>query len=399
MWNTPKLRGKSVEAVLIRLFYAGLFLASASLAFPVFADNKEEVERETQKLEALRQRIQAVVDSLASKQEEQQSGQAKLREIEKSLSDKTKEVRRLNREVATVNGRLAELRSEQSGLKTTLTKQRQHLATQIRSAYFTGNQEQLKLLLNQQDPSALARVLKYYEYLNRARLTAIEETQSTLTSLATVEQKISSGARELAALQGSVERERQKLADQHKARKALLTNLEKEITSHQQSVYKLRQDETRVRELIASLSGIFADIPQSMQLDLNFPQSKGLLPWPTKGSNLNKFGDAREGSDLVWRGIQIRANTGTEVRSISHGRVAFADWMPGFGLIMIIDHSHGYISLYGHNEALYKETGDWVQQGDVIATVGNSGGHQQSALYFEIRYQGKPVDPQQWCVS
>ncbi|HEX7026934.1 MAG TPA: peptidoglycan DD-metalloendopeptidase family protein, partial [Gammaproteobacteria bacterium] len=123
------------------------------------------------------------------------------------------------------------------------------------------------------------------------------------------------------------------------------------------------------------------------------------LPWPARGNIMNHFGDSRRGSDLLWQGLRISAPKGSEVRAISHGRVAFADWLPGFGLLMILDHNDGYMSLYGHNETLYKEAGNWVQPGEIIATVGNSGGEQQAVLYFEIRHQGKPVDPQKWCCS
>lgn len=379
-----------------------LLLISAQMGFgalsPAAADGKR-VEEETRKLDQIRARIQATLESLNSQRQEKDVLQEQLRRVETSLGAKTREIRKLDGELGRLNRRLNDLNGERKSLQTTLAEQRRHLATQLRAAYFTGNQEQIKLLLNQQDPSALARVLKYYEYLNLARLDAIADAQTTLDSLHTVEAGIVIASTEREGLRRDLEQERRTLAEQRQQRQTLLTQLQARIAQDQASVEALSKDENRIRELIASLSGIFADIPANSQNTLDFAQLKGALNWPAKGTFLNRYGENRAGSDMVWRGIRISAPAGSEVRAVSHGRVAFADWLPGFGLILIIDHNQGYISLYGHNEALYKETGDWVQAGETIATIGDSGGHQQTALYFEIRHNGKPVNPQEWCRS
>lgn len=362
-------------------------------------DNEERIAEQNRQLDLIQSRIQAVLDNLESKQQEQGGLERQLRAVEKSLGVTIREMRKLDNRLDRSRRKLADLETRRESLDAKLTEQRRKLAAQLRSAYLAGNQAQLKLLLNQQDPSVLARILKYYEYLNRARLNTIDETQTVLNSLREVEARISTSTAELEQLRLQRERERGALAEQRRNRQTVLEKLQREISEHRRSVAQLRRDESRVRELIASLSGIFADIPANAQNSLPFERLKGRLPWPLQGNVLNNFGESRSGSDLVWQGLRIGAARGSEVRAVSHGRVAFADWLPGFGLLLIIDHGHGYISLYGHNEALYKEAGNWVQEGEVVATVGDSGGEQQAVLYFEIRYEGKPVDPKKWCLS
>lgn len=380
------------------LFIAIYLIAAVSI--PSYGDDNEaRIAEQNRQLDLIQSRIQAVLDALESKQQEQGGVEQQLRAVEKSLGVKIREIRKLDSRLDRSRRKLADLENRRQSLSVNLTEQRRKLAAQLRSAYLAGNQAQLKLLLNQQDPSALARILKYYEYLNRARLKTITETQSVLDSLRDVEAQISASAAELEQFRLLRERERVALAEQRRTRQSVLEKLRREISEHRRSVTQLRQDESRVRELITSLSGIFADIPVNAQNSLPFEQLKGRLPWPLRGNVLNDFGESRAGSDLVWQGLRISAARGSDVRAVSHGRVAFADWLPGFGLLLIIDHSHGYISLYGHNEALYKEAGNWVQEGEVIAAVGNSGGEQQAVLYFEIRYEGKPVDPKKWCHS
>lgn len=380
-------------------FFIAIYLIVALPAASYGDDNEERIAEQNRQLDLIRNRIQAVLDSLESKQQERGGLEQQLRAVEKSLGVKTREIRRLDNRLNGSRHKLAGLETRRQSLSVKLSEQRRKLAAQLRSAYLAGNQAQLKLLLNQQDPSALARMLKYYDYLNRARLKTIDETQAVLDSLHDVEAQISASTLELEQLRQQRERERTALAEQRRNRQAVLEKLQREISEHRRSVAQLRENESRIRNLIASLSGIFADIPANAQNSLPFEQLKGRLPWPLQGSVLNDFGESRADSDLVWQGLRIGAPRGSEVRAVSHGRVAFADWLPGFGLLLIIDHSHGYISLYGHNEALYKEVGNWVQEGEVIATVGNSGGERQTALYFEIRYEGKPVDPKKWCYS
>ena len=244
----------------------------------------------------------------------------------------------------------------------------------------------------------MARTLKYFEYLNRARLQSIETSRSTLRDIEATQIEIEKQNRQLATLTQARQREYQEIEASRGKRREILAKLQTEIQNDKSSVVTLKQDEAQIRELIASLTGIFSDIPPDTS-GLPFIELKGLLNWPVQGKHLNFFAETKPGSDLSWQGIKIAAPGGRDVRAIANGRVAFADWIPVFGLILLVDHSDGYMSLYAHNQSLFKETGDWVRTGEVIANVGNSGGEQADSLYFEIRHNGKPLDPAKWCVA
>ena len=178
-----------------------------------------------------------------------------------------------------------------------------------------------------------------------------------------------------------------------------MTELGNKIKNQENTLSSLEGSRARIENLLKSLGELLADIPGNPSENQPFAAQKGKLPWPAKGSFLSKFGQSKNQGDLKWNGVLIKANFGTPVQVISHGRVAFSDWLQGFGFITIIDHSDGYMSLYGNSESLFKQTGDWVSAGDVIATAGDSGGQPQSGVYFEIRSRGKPVNPAKWCNS
>jgi septal ring factor EnvC (AmiA/AmiB activator) len=357
-------------------------------------DNRLKVQQH--RLETVRSQIKTLQEELERKIGRHSKLEQQLGEIEKQLDRQHRELRSLQRQLQSSQAELKKLHGRQSALHSQMETQQNRLVSQIRTAYFIGSQEQLKILLSQQDPSALARTLKYFEYLNRARLQAISEHRDTLREVEATQRQIERQSSRLATLTGSRETEYQEMDKLRGERRVVLSSLKDEIQSGKSSVVSLRRNETQIRELISTLTGIFSDIPPETN-GLAFFEQKGLLPWPVQGKHQNRFGEARSGSDLSWRGIQITAPGGHEVRAISHGRVAFADWIPVLGLILLIDHSDGYISLYAHNQSLYKETGDWVQAGEVVANVGNSGGSQTDSLYFEIRHNGKPLNPTEWC--
>jgi len=189
-------------------------------------------------------------------------------------------------------------------------------------------------------------------------------------------------------------RKRQK---QRQQRKKLLAELSDKIKNQENTLSSLENSRSRIENLLKSLGELLADIPTSPSEKEPFVSRKGKLPWPVQGPFIGKFGQPKNYGDLKWNGVLIKAELGTPVRVVSHGRVAFSDWLQGFGFITIIDHGDGYMSLYGHNESLFKQTGDWVQAGEVIATAGDSGGQPRSGVYFEIRSRGKPVNPSRWC--
>lgn len=371
-----------------------LFVLSIGSMAVAADDNRLKVQQH--RLETVRSQIKTLQEELERKIGRHSKLEQQLGEIEKQLDRQHRELRSLQRQLQSSQAELKKLHGRQSALHSQMETQQNRLVSQIRTAYFIGSQEQLKILLSQQDPSALARTLKYFEYLNRARLQAISEHRDTLREVEATQRQIERQSSRLATLTGSRETEYQEMDKLRGERRVVLSSLKDEIQSGKSSVVSLRRNETQIRELISTLTGIFSDIPPETN-GLAFFEQKGLLPWPVQGKHQNRFGEARSGSDLSWRGIQITAPGGHEVRAISHGRVAFADWIPVLGLILLIDHSDGYISLYAHNQSLYKETGDWVQAGEVVANVGNSGGSQTDSLYFEIRHNGKPLNPTEWC--
>ncbi|TNF34104.1 MAG: hypothetical protein EP315_07670 [Gammaproteobacteria bacterium] len=280
-----------------------------------------------------------------------------------------------------------------------MTKQRSLLANQLRSAYAMGQQPQIKLLLNQQDSGEMGRAMVYFDYLNKARSQHIQDYLENIRHKQTLEADITATTRELEALARKQLDQKEELSGFRNDRKRLLARLNKDIESQQLTLKDLENSRNRIEKLLMSLGELLADIPAAPDTQQPFSRLKGKLPWPTKGSIAADFGSSRHQGDLKWNGVLINAAYGTPVRVITHGRVAFADWLQGFGFITIIDHNDGYMSLYGHNQAQYKQAGDWVEAGEVIATVGDSGGQENTGLYFEIRYQGKPVNPAQWCSS
>lgn len=245
----------------------------------------------------------------------------------------------------------------------------------------------------------MGRAMVYFDYLNKARSQHIQDYLENIRHKQTLEADITATTRELEALARKQLDQKEELSGFRNDRKRLLARLNKDIESQQLTLKDLENSRNRIEKLLMSLGELLADIPAAPDTQQPFSRLKGKLPWPTKGSIAADFGSSRHQGDLKWNGVLINAAYGTPVRVITHGRVAFADWLQGFGFITIIDHNDGYMSLYGHNQAQYKQAGDWVEAGEVIATVGDSGGQENTGLYFEIRYQGKPVNPAQWCSS
>jgi len=262
-----------------------------------------------------------------------------------------------------------------------------------------GRQQQVKLLLNQEQPSAIGRALVYFGYLSRARLAQIEVMRMTLQQLRDLEQSVGEKTQQLNELRIRHEDESARLRQQKGAREQLLAEVTRELASRGGELKRLRNDEQQLQELVASLQEVLADVPAAAGEQRPFKTMKGKLSWPARGELARSYGSRRGNTGLKWQGVLIAAPEGGKVRAISQGRVAFADWMRGFGLLLIIDHGDGYMSLYGQNQALYKEVGEWVDTGEVVATLGASGGQTKAGLYFELRHKGRPINPLGWCAG
>ncbi|WP_370515663.1 murein hydrolase activator EnvC [Kangiella sp. HZ709] len=363
-----------------------LFFTSGVLA------DKTKTEQELQQLQKA---IAAVKDKLSENQQQQSKAEKRLSDADKKLSAASKNLRNTRNSITNKQSDLKSLKKEQTIKQVEAQQQKILLANQLRSAYKSGNEEYLKLLLNQEDPAKVTRMLKYYDYLNKARIENIQALQNNLKRLNEIELAINSNILDLQSLQQSQEEQRSNLLTLKKEQQSALEQLKTDYSSDNQRLSKLRRNEQELQKLLSQLEETLKNFspPQSLNGLANF---KRKLNWPLKGNLLHRFGTSKLDSSLKWNGIMINSKEGNEVQAIQQGRVVFADWLRGFGLMTIIDHGKGYLSLYGHNQSLLKNPGDFVEAGEPISTVGQSGGFPQSALYFEIRHNGKPQNPLQW---
>jgi len=374
-------------------------LALTLLPIPAPANQNNEADNAA-KLERLREEIRQLRKELDSHQSRKRDLRQQLRSTERHIGKIAALLKGLKRQLKRQQRELAALRERRRTLSRELQTQRVNLAQQIRAAYAIGQQEYLKILLNQQDPAAVTRTLTYYDYFHRARLARIQDIDAKLTDLNTVETRIEQETRKLRENRREQADEKARQEQTRKHRKQLIAKLDRQITTKAQRLSLMLENERRLQRLLDRLaeSPVLPPAEATEQGERQaFASLRGRLAWPTGGRLTNRFGSRRKVGKLKWQGVTIAAPEGTEVRAISHGRIAYSDWLRGFGLLVIVDHGDGYMSLYGGNQSLFKEVGDWVEAGDVIASVGNSGGRRDSALYFEIRRRGKPVNPLKWC--
>ncbi|MDO8845500.1 MAG: peptidoglycan DD-metalloendopeptidase family protein [Methylicorpusculum sp.] len=337
--------------------------------------------------------------TLTDNQEQQTALMSELAEIEKQYGITVVSLKAMEKQIAEKQQKLRKVKDETSTLSADISEQKKALEVQIKAAYAMGKKDKLKLMLNQQDPALSSRILVYYDYLNKDRLAKLDyilEAQSRLTALELEQVKDT----EILEQNLKVNEAQQKLlVDTQAKRKELLALLEKDYSSTQAKLSQLQEGEQRLQKVVAGLQRFnFKEVIKSvfdLSSDQPFEKLKGNLPWPVEGQIVQKFGSQR--MDSRWDGVLIEASEGTELKAVSNGRVVFADWLRGYGLLIIIDHNDGYMTLYAFNQSLYKSVGDQVKAGEVIAAVGKSGGRDQPGLYFGVREQGKPVDPLLWC--
>ena len=365
----------------VPLVWAGL-LAPAAAQSP-----------EAEALEAVREEIEALERQLARQHVERDAGYRALRAAELEISASAGELDRIRERLDAQRERTRALQRETRAAQDRLAAEREALAAQVRASYLAGRQEMLQLLLNQEDPAQLGRMMVYYGYLNRARSERVQAVGAQMASLAELARESERAVEALAALEAAQAGELERLGRARDERRQLIARIERDIDEAGGEVQRLRDEERRLAELVAELEALLAGFP--VDPEVRFGSVRGRLPWPVAGSLISDYGDAR-GGQLRWNGLVVGAPAGTPVRAVFHGRVAYADWLPGLGLLVILDHGDGYMSLYGHNEVILKASGEWVTPGEAIAQVGDSGGQARNALYFEIRLDGEPLDPGPW---
>jgi septal ring factor EnvC (AmiA/AmiB activator) len=370
-----------------------LFVSLIAHAGELFAG---EVEEQSARLKQLREHIGSLKDELGDMRGREAGLQRELESLDKAVGRSAAEMRKLEEEKAALQVRLAALEQEQRQQRRDMQKMRGRLVQDLRSAYLTGQQEQVRLLLSQEDPATVSRILAYHGYFTRSRSERIQALRGTLAQLAATGQEIAAQQRQLDELLDKQRDVAAELAGSQSERSRVLVKLQARLRDKSQELKKLQQDEKRLHRLVESLQQALRDIPPVADESRPLHELKGKLRWPVAGRISMRFGARQAGGKLVSRGVRILAPAGAEVRAIARGRVAYADWLRGFGLLLIVDHGNNYMSLYGNNRTLYKEVGEWVKGGEVVATVGSSGGQSSDGLYLEMRKKGRPFDPGPW---
>jgi len=344
-------------------------------------------------LEAVRDKISTLKTSMDKRATERDRITGELQSSEVLIVEKRTHLKELERQRDFSEKKKAELDGQLAVKEAELGLESAQLEDQVVAAYTSGSQERIKLLLNQHDPATLGRLMTYYRYMSEFRGNNINAVNSHITELSDLRSQTAKEENRLAGLARARFAELTELNAAQENRQELLVALKSRIAEEGSEIDRLAAEEQDLARLIAELTSILSDYPITSEEP--FSTLRGKLTWPIAGSLVHDFGQPRAGG-LKWNGVVLGAPRGREVRAIYHGRIAFADWLAGMGLLVIVDHGDGFLTLYGYNETTLKSAGDWVAPGDVIATVGDSGGQQQTGLYFEVRQGTKPVNPRTW---
>ncbi len=343
-------------------------------------------------LREVRERIAELQRSARRDADRRDALSGQLRTAEEKVRDARERLGDVRKRLSVSDAHLKELAADRARNEEALGAQREALAAELRTAYMGGRQEQFKILLSQDDPSEFGRMLVYYAYFGRARSARIGEIQEIVVALEQAAEEEKAERERLAVLESESRQQLSSVDAARDERSRALKAMNAQIRSRNDSIAKLKREAAALEKLIADLRQAMRDLPPTG--GQAFEKVRGRLAWPVPGRIVARFGQAR-GGGLKWNGVMIEANRGTPVRALYDGRVAYADWLPGMGLLLIIDHG-GYMSLYAHNEQLYKSAGDAVASGETIGTVGDSGGRSQPGLYLEIRRGAKAIDPVPW---
>ncbi len=379
----------ALRFVIVSVLLSGV--VSSSLAVEAESGEAQEAQ-----LEEVKGQIQHLKSDLNESESRRRKLMAELQVTETNIGLSMRRLREIKAQLEGKEERLAALGLENRHNQQALELQRSALIRQIRAAYAMGRQERLKILLNQQDPELVSRMLVYYDYFNRARFQRMSQIHEIVLALKQSAAKLEAERLRLVELNAQELDEQRRLSESRLHRQQLVTSLGEDISSKTQRLRILEKDALRLQRLVEQLQDAQTLQPLDEAEQQSFNSLKGQLSWPTKGRLAAGFGQSK-GGNLKWDGVMISAPEGDEVRAVHRGRIAFSDWLRGFGLLVIVDHGDGYMTLYGHNQSLFKEIGEWVEAGEALALVGNSGGREQSGVYFGIRVRGKPVNPKRWC--
>jgi len=345
-------------------------------------------------LEEVRAQISRLKRSMDKRAEDRDRITGELQAAEVKISETRIHLKELERQRDFSHKKKVELDRRLEVKQAELKTETRQLEAQVRAAYTSGQQERMKLLLNQHDPATLGRLMTYYRYLSEFRGDNIDAVNGHIRDLNDLSEQLAAEENRLDGLARARSAELSAISAAQEERQSLLSALQSKIKQEGSEIERLAAQEQDLARLITELTSILSDYPITSEEP--FSDLKGRLTWPIAGTLLHDFGQPRAAGGLKWNGVVLAAARGREIRAVYHGRVIFADWLAGMGLLVIVDHGGGYMSLYGYNETTLKIVGDWVAPGDVIATVGDSGGQASSGLYFEIRKGTKPLNPRSW---
>lgn len=375
---------------------ASLIFLSLLTASPLHAassnSNEKAQEKSRAKLSDVQKAIAKQESNIFDTNKQRSSLEQQLKSDDLAIAKVAKAINKIEQSLKDTRTKISTLADEKQQL--TIAKQRQErlLAQQLRSAYTTGQHDYLKLLLNQDQSEKIQRTISYYQYLNQARTKEIDNFQETIAQLLKVSTEHQAQITHLNQLKADQIEQSSQLKATKAQRSKTLAKLSRKLLSSQQQLSKLKAEENNLNQALKKLAAIL-----QAEIDLTgLSKLKRKLSWPVKGRMLHRFGTRKQGY-LKWKGVLISAPISRQVHTIHNGTVLFSDWLKGYGLLTVIDHGNGYMSLYAHNQTLLKSVGDRVETGEPIALVGQSGGQEQSGLYFEIRHQGKALNPKLWC--
>ena len=372
-----------------------LALAGAGVA-AAEATPDETIARREAELASLRAHIDAAKLDETALRDERDSLLADLESADQRIGDLTRRLRDLGQRMRAQQARLKTLAADQTKARAKLAEERAALSRQLRAVFLGGRQDRLQLWLKQEDAPTASRMAGYYDYFYGRRAAQVAGVREAATRLDAAEAALRTETDELAALQARDAAERTELEGMRDLRRTAVDALAMRLQEQGQTLAGLRRDETRLQKLLEDLRLELERIPADRPRGRPFTERRGQLPWPAAGELKARFGEPRTAAP-PWDGVLIAPPAGAEVRAIHRGRVAFAEWLRGFGLLLILDHGDGYMSLYGHNDSLLKETGEWVEVGEPVSVAGSSGGATEVGVYFAIRHRGQALDPAAWC--
>jgi septal ring factor EnvC (AmiA/AmiB activator) len=412
----------------LRFIQPFVYLCVVWLGFTSLALAEKKTEQPKRALNDVHERLESLKKELHNSKEAHKDAADALKDSEKAISLANKKLYEIAKKQQENKQTLAKLQQDSAAANQALEQQQQLLSKQLYQQYMHGEQSYLQMILQSEQPSLIARDIHYFSYIAKARSETIGKMQANLDKINKLNQETAAALQQVAELKQKQIEERRTLEQQKAEKSKVVKSLSKQIASQRSEIQKLKRDEKRLAQLVDRLaqaalvkprpskklsSKPSADnknisqnnqkviasnqtLPSDEVTGINFSALKGKLRLPVRGDVINRFGGNREDSGVSWKGLFISAAEGAEVKSVAGGRVVFADWLRGFGNLIIVDHGDGYMSLYGNNQAILKQAGDTVRGGDAIAHVGNSGGNASNGVYYELRRQSKPFDPLSW---